>query len=105
MQKINIILEKISHDLNQIESIPYKSFKLYAHEADSSSIRLFSLEQRTAVLHLAQRLSQTEISEINEVRVNAVMSNRNIWNDFNSLMTTITELTVMLYIIYFYQNK
>ena len=90
----------MSHELNQVESLPYKSFKLYAHDADSSSIRLFSLEQRTAVLHLAQRLSQTEISEINELRVNSVISNRKIWNVFSTLMTAITELTVIFIFLY-----
>ena len=83
-------------ELGQLDFAPYKSFKLYLHEADSSSIRRLNLEQRTAVMHLAQRLPMKELYEVQAYRAQVLESSKNLWTMFSGLIAAATELSVRL---------
>jgi len=87
-------IEQLHEELGRMEYIPYKSYKLHQHEADSSSIHRLSLDQRTAVLHLAQRLQTKELTEVYESRSQSIALSKSLWSMFSALIAAATELSV-----------
>jgi len=88
-------IEQLHEELGRMEYIPYKSYKLHQHEADSSSIHRLSLDQRTAVLHLAQRLQTKELTEVYESRSQSIALSKSLWSMFSALIAAATELSIL----------
>ena len=87
-------IEQLHEELGRLDYAPYKSYKLHLHDADSSSIRRLSPEQRTAIGHVAQRLPMKELTEVYESRLQSIALSQSLWSMFGALIAAATELSV-----------
>lgn len=99
IQAVRVLLLSLSERFHQTE-MEYKTYKLYAHDADTSSARLaVSAHMKLNIAQAQQVLSVTKLKECLAARENNMMIGRGTWTLLQSLMSSVAELSVSYHLV------
>lgn len=81
--------------------LDYSSYRIYAHEADCTSLRTLDQDVRTCVEHTAQTLTPSQHMETLGALQERLAESTDLWQKWQALLSLLVELAVSACTVYF----